>query len=650
MLGAPLPGMKASRLCRVSQLLAGTFVLVLVIGSVLWVRCGVHGCPDIAHLGDDNLDGATLIKDRAGNELARIPPLQHIKISIDSMPAYVPAAFVAMEDQRFWQHHGIDWHRVAGAAYHNIRELSIDQGSSTITMQLARNVFPDRLPASRRTIARKFEEARVAQMIERRYSKRRILEMYLNAIYFGRGAYGVEAASREYFGKPASQLTLDEAALLAGLPRAPSMLNPRRNLEQARNGRRIVLNRMAAQHRITAAAAAAAAAAPVRLRRRASIPDGNAPYFVQAVRQILEDSLSEDVDRYGYTVETTLDARLQHIAEEELDRQLAAVEAGAFGSFAHPAYFGATRDSLVSANGTEYLQAALVFMDPRTGDVRALIGGRDYHDSQFNRAFNANRQMASTFKPFVFAAAIAAGYPPSLRVSDQPLRMVVGGRVWSPENDQGEYHDMVTMRQALAASSNVATVRLANLVGLDRVIDLAKRAGMRGPLPGVPSIVLGAVEATPLELTAAYASLAALGKHPLPRLVTRVLDASGRVLWQQRPVLRPAIDPSVAFVVNEMLKDAIDSGTARPLRDAGYRGVVAGKTGTSNGSADLWFVGYTPEIVGTIWIGFDRRKTVVRDAESGTIAAPIWGRIMMRFGEPGPDWKASRRAMAMARR
>jgi len=621
------------------QLLAVTFVLALVGAAVLWTRCGMRGCPDVAHLGEDDLNGATVIKDRSGNELARIPPLQHVKISIDSIPAYVPAAFVAMEDQRFWKHHGVDWRRVGGAAYHNIRAMSIEQGSSTITMQLARNLFPDRLPASQRTIARKFEEARAAQMIEQRYSKRQILEMYLNEIYFGRGAYGVEAGAREYFGKHAAQLTLAEAALLAGLPRAPTLWNPRRNLEQATKGRRTVLNRMTAQHFITSSEAAAAAASPVQLRRRVSISDGKAPYFVQAVRQILEDSLSEAADRFGYTVETTLDAKLQQIAEEELDRQLAAIESGAFGAFVHPAFSGATRDSLVSDRGTDYLQGALVFIDPRTGDVQALIGGRDYHDSQFNRAFNANRQMASTFKPFVVAAAIAAGYPPSLRLSDQPLRMTVGGKVWSPENDDGKYHDVVTMRQALAASSNVATVRLANMVGLDRVIRQAKLAGMSGPFPTAPSVVLGAVEATPMEVTTAYAAFATLGKRPRPRLVTRVLDAHGKVLWQEQPVAKAVLDPSVAFVVNGMLKDVIDSGTAMPVREAGYRGVVAGKTGTSNGYADLWFVGYTPEIVGTIWIGFDQRKTIVPNVESGAIAAPVWGRIMTRLGRPGPDWK-----------
>ena len=620
-------------------MLAVAGVMTLAIAAVLWTRCGLHGCPDVAHLGQQSLSGVTVIKDRSGNELARVPPLTQREISIDSLPDYVPVAFVAMEDKRFFQHHGIDWHRVAGAAYHNMRALAIEQGSSTITMQLARNVFPDRLPANRRTFSRKLEEARVAQMIEGAYSKRRILEMYLNEIYFGRGAYGIDAATREYFGKPASQLTLDEAALLAGLPRAPSFLNPRSNLDEARKGRAMVLERMAAQGRITRTAAKSADTAPVRLRRRVAAPDASAPYFIQAVRQLLEDSLSEAADRYAYTVETTLDSKLQRIAEEELDRQLVAVESGAFGSFVHPAYDGAARDSVVSENGTPYLQGALLFLDPRTGDVRALIGGRDYHDSQFNRAVNANRPMASTFKPFVFAAAIAAGYPVSLRLSDQPLQMKVDGAMWSPENDGSVYHDRVTMRQALAASSNVATVRLANMVGLDRVIEQAKRAGLSGPLPRVPSVALGAVDATPLELTTAYATLANLGKRPVTRLVTRVIDANGQVVWQQRPLLTAALAPSVASAVTEMLKDVIDSGTATPLRETGYRGVVAGKTGTSNASADFWFVGYTPRIVGTIWIGFDRPSTIVTDAESGAIIAPIWGRIMKRFGDPSPDWK-----------
>ena len=304
----------------------------------------------------------------------------------------------------------------------------------------------------------------------------------------------------------------------------------------------------------------------------------------------------------------------------------------------HPAYAGATRDSLVSVNGTDYLQAALVFMDPRTGDVRALIGGRDYHDSQFNRAFNANRQMASTFKPFVFAAAIAAGYPSSLRLSDQPLRSSLVGRCGRRKTMMAS---TTTLSPCVRRSPRRATSpRSVWRTWWDSIVLSGKHNSRNErPFPSAPSVVLGAVEATPLELTTAYATFATLGKRPQSRLVTRVLDANGKVLWQQRPITKAALDPSVAFMVNDMLKDVIDSGTAMPLRHAGYRGVVAGKTGTSNGAADLWFVGYTPEIVGTIWIGFDQPKTIVPNGESGEIAAPIWGRIMTRFGHPGPDWK-----------
>ncbi|HEX4682096.1 MAG TPA: PBP1A family penicillin-binding protein [Gemmatimonadaceae bacterium] len=631
--------MKSSLLWRVSRLFAVTFVLVLLVAAALWMRCGLRGCPDIAHLAEDNLNGATVIKDRAGNAFARIPPLQHIKISIDSVPAYVPAAFVAMEDQRFWKHHGIDWRRVAGAAYHNIRELSIEQGSSTITMQLARNVFPDRLPASQRTIARKFEEARVAQMIEHRYSKRWILEMYLNEIYFGHGAYGIEAAAREYFGKRATQLSLGEAALLAGLPRAPTVLNPRSNLELALKRRRVVLRRMVHEADITAAQAAAAAESPVQLQRGTPEMNSSGSYFVQAVRQQLEDSLADVIYTDGLTIQTTLDARLQAIAEDELNRQLVAVESGAYGKFAHVTYVRAMQDSIAPTSGTAYLQAAVVFMDPQTGDVRALIGGRDYHDSQFNRALSASRQTASTFKPFVYAAAVAAGQPPSLRLSDEPLRLVVGGQSWSPENEDGAYHDMVTMREALAASSNVATVRLARMVGLNRVVEQARRAGLRGRMAMVPAMVLGSVEATPIELTAAYSSFATLGGRVEPRLVTRVLDSRGAVVWEQRPQRTAGLDPAVAFMVTDMLKDVVDSGSATPVRVAGYHGIAAGKTGTSNDVADLWFVGYTPALVGTIWVGFDRRTTIVRNGHSGDIAAPVWGRIMARLAYPTPDWR-----------
>jgi penicillin-binding protein 1A len=621
------------------KIAAGTVVVVVWAALFLWIRCGVRGCPDVDRLNGYVPDRASVVLDYRGAEVGRIFMVRRVMVRLDELPRYVPAAFVTMEDRRFWEHDGIDWIRVAGAAYRNLREGGIEEGSSTITMQVARNVFPERLPAHQRTLWRKIAEARVARMIEQNYSKHQILELYLNQIYFGRGAYGIQAAAEEYFGKPASKLTLAEAAVLAALPRAPSRLNPRRNPELALKERCLVLRLMAAQGQITAPESEEACQATLRLRRGVPRTNVHAPYFVDAVRRQVENDLGDVIYTDGYTIETTLDLETQRIADEELRTQLRAIESGALGPFRHPTYDRVLADTTTHTAGTSYLQAAVVFMDPRTGDVRALIGGRDYIDSQYNRALRARRQPASLFKPFVFAAAIAEGYPPSIQLVDQPLRVALaGGGSWSPRNEDGIYAGTVTMRQALAVSSNVATVRLAMQVGLDRVIDMAHRVGVNGRIPAIPSIVLGSVEMTPLEVTAAYATFATLGWHPEPRLVTRVLDARGRVVWQKRPASARVLDPAIAFVVTNMLKDVVDRGSALPVRNAGYRGVVAGKTGTSNAATDAWFVGYTPDLVGTIWLGFDRPTGIVPGGKSGELAAPIWGRIMARRSERSRDW------------
>ncbi len=621
------------------KIAAGTVVSVLVAAVFMWNLCGVRGCPNVDRLNGYVPDRASVVRDRGGAEIGRLFMTQRVMVRLGELPEYVPAAFVTMEDKRFWQHDGIDWIRVVGAAYRNIRAGDIDEGSSTITMQVARNVFPERLPANQRTIWRKLSEARVAQLIERNYTKHQILELYLNQIYFGTGAYGINAAAEEYFGKPASNLTLAEAAMMAALPRAPSRLNPRRNPRLALKERSTVLRLMAAQGRITAIALDEANKAPLRLRRGVPRTNASAPYFVDAVRRQIENELGDVIYTDGYTIETTLDLETQRIADEELRKQLRAIESGAYGRFRYPTYAHVLADTTIEKDGTSYLQAAIVFMDPRTGDVRALIGGRDYIDSQYNRALRAKRQPASLFKPFVFAAAIANGYPPSIQLVDQPLRVALdSGGTWAPRNEDGIYAGTVTMRQALAVSSNVATVRLATMVGLHRIIGMAHRIGVNGRLPPVPSIVLGSQEMTPIEVTAAYATFATLGSHPEPRLVTRVLNAKGKVVWQKRPATARVLDPAVAFVVNNMLKDVIDRGSATSVRDAGYRGVVAGKTGTSNDAADAWFVGYTPDLVGTIWLGFDRRSSIVPGGKAGELAAPIWGRIMARLDERSRDW------------
>jgi 1A family penicillin-binding protein len=617
-----------------------TVVVALVAAGLMWQRCGLRGCPDIDRINGYVPDRASVVRDRTGVEIGRVYSTQRDMVRLGELPAYVPLAFVTMEDKRFWQHRGVDWVRVLGATYRNLRARSIEEGSSTITMQVARNVFPERLPANQRTLGRKLSEARVARLIEESYTKQQILELYLNQIYFGNGAYGLQAAAEEYLGKPASKLTLAEAATLAALPRSPSRLNPRRNPELAQKGRSIVLRLMADQGQISAAEADKARNEKLWLRRGVTRNNASAPYFVDAVRRQIENELGDVIYTDGYTIETTLDLETQRIADEELRKQLLAIESGVYGRFEHPLYADALADTSTAADGTTYLQAAVVFMDPRSGDVRALIGGRDYIDSQYNRALLAKRQPGSTFKPIVFAAAIADGYPPSMLLADQPLRMtLVGGGSWAPQNEDGIYAGTVTMRQALAVSSNVAAVRLASLVGLNRIIAMAHRFGVSEKIPTVPSIVLGSAELAPLEVTSAYATLATLGSRPEPRLVTRVLDAKGKVVWQTRASSVRALDPEVAFVVTDMLKDVVDRGTATSVRDVGYRGVAAGKTGTSNNAVDAWFVGYTPDLVGTLWLGFDKPSSIVAGGKAGELAAPIWGRIMARLSQRSRDWQ-----------
>jgi 1A family penicillin-binding protein len=618
--------------------LAVAAVLLVVAGAVLWQRCGLHGCPDVDMLRGYMPDEASVLVDRDGAEIGKLYVTRRVVVPVDSMPEHLLNAFVAIEDRRFWSHGGVDWRRVGGALLQNIRARGVEEGSSTITMQLARNVFPDKLPASERSIWRKLGEARVARQIEGRYGKRDIIELYLNQIYFGSGAWGVQAAAEEYFGKDVAQLTLAESALLAALPRAPSRLNPRANREAALEGRDLVLRRMVDQGMITEAEKQEAAEARLVLRERRTRSEEPARYFIEAVRRQLEEQLGSALYTEGYTIHTTLDLAAQRVAEQELERQLAAMESGRFGSYPHRTYASVRSDTMYDATqGTPYLQGAVVVMDARTGDIVALVGGRDYDDSEFNRATQARRQPGSAFKPFVYAAAVTGGYPATHVLIDQPLRVTIGRQVWEPRNYDGSFSGAVTMRQALVQSKNVPTVRLANEVGLRRVLGVAEDFGL-GRMPSNPSVVLGTAEVTPVGLTAAYAAFATLGQRPQPRFVTRVTDRRGQVVWQQPPRADRVIDPAAAFLVTSMLQDVVDRGTGTGARAAGFSAPAAGKTGTTQDAADVWFVGYTPEYVGTIWVGLDRRQRILRGATGGQIVAPVWGRIMRQIARGGQGW------------
>ena len=607
-------------------------LLALVTGAgalwLLWARCGIRGCPDVGRLDAFVVDAGARVLDRHGVELARLHRVPYPIVSLDSLPPHVPAAFVAIEDQRFWEHGGIDWSRVAGAMMTNLRSRRIRQGFSTITMQLARNAFPDRLPYQDRTVGRKFAEMRVARTIEARYDKRQILELYLNHIYFGGAAWGIEAASREYFSKPASSLTLAEAAMLAGMIASPNELNPRLQPVLAYQRRWVVLHMMWRAGMITQAQADSASNAPLTTSESMAVAGERAPYFVDAVRRILERELGPALYTNGFTVRTTLDARLHDAATEELRAALEAIEGGKLGAF-EP-----------DTTGKNPLQGAVVVLEAATGDVLALVGGRDFSESRYNRALLARRQMASTIKPFIYAAALEAGYSPAHRLNDLPFRRDLGGgRVWAPRNYEDRYSPAISMRDALVHSSNAATIRLAEEVGLDRVAELAQRMGLVGPFPRVPALALGAAEASLIELAAAYTTFATLGRRSEPRIVTRVEDRRGRLVWRRAVRAHEALEPHIAFMVTDMMRDVVDRGTGRGVRAVGFVGPAAGKTGTAHNATDAWFIGFTPSRVGAIWIGHDMPRPIMPDGSGERLAAPVWGRIMRRGASVGePPW------------
>ncbi len=611
---------------------------LLVVGWVLWERCGVAGCPDVERLTSYQPGGAPVLVDRHGEVFADLAPVEHRVVPLDSLPPHVAHALIAVEDRRFYEHNGVDWRRVLGALWADIRAGGLVEGSSTIPMQLSRTLFPDRIRRQEKTFRRKLLEVRVAREVEDRFTKDEILELYLNHVYFGGGAYGVEAASLHYFARSARDLEVEEAALLAGLLKAPSNYHPRRRPEAARQRRDLVLTRMEQEDYLSFQEAEDA-----RGRELAVVPDPgrdrggdvHASFFIRHVRDLLEAELGEDLYSAPLRIMTTLDTEAQRAAEEELATQLRTVERGTYGYLPGPRYDPAASD------GTDYLQGAVVIMDSHRGDILAWVGGRDFEHSRYDRARLGRRQAGSAFKPFVYAAALERGYAPSQIILDAPFRFAVDRtRVWEPRNYSGDFRGYMSMREALVRSQNVPAARLAAAVGQEHVADFARRAGFSGEVPASPVAALGVTAVSPLEMTAAYSAFSARGARPEPRFVRRVEDEDGVVLWSREPERTRVTDPAIAFILTDMLRDVVDTGTGTAVRWSGFRGAAAGKTGTTSDATDVWFVGYTPGIVGTVWIGFDEVRPLPSRATGGGIAAPVWGRIMARaFSDPAtPGW------------
>jgi 1A family penicillin-binding protein len=536
---------------------------------------------------------------------------RRIFVPLREMPRHLRNAVIAIEDHRFYSHFGVDVPGIVRAAYANFRHGRIVQGGSTITQQLAKMLFltPDR------SFDRKVKEALLALELEKRYSKDRLLEIYLNQIYLGHGSYGMEAAARTYFGVSVQELSLPQAALLAALPRAPGNYSPFEHPEVAQRRRAVVLTRMVDEGYISAAQGKQASATPLGLvapeRRRTS-----GQYFLEYLQQSLEVKFGTDlVFKGGLSVYTTLNPVMQRTAEQALREGLTAL-AGR-----HPTKVaGKTGPPSVPPEG------AVLVIEPPTGYIKALVGGSDFARSEFNRAVNARRQPGSAFKPFVYLAALQAGRTPADLLDDSPVSYTFGGRTWAPENYDGKFRGQITLQQALEESVNVPTVRLAEQVGIARVVDAAKRLGIQSPLQPNLALALGASDVTLLELTAAYAALANQGVRMEPIAVRYITDAQGRMIEENIPQGREAVKPTEAYVLTQMLRGAIERGTAVSARSLGRP--IAGKTGTTNDFANAWFVGFTPSLAAGVWIGHDRVRTLGHEETGARAALPIWMAVM----------------------
>jgi penicillin-binding protein 1A len=554
---------------------------------VVWV--GAH-LPAIQALEIPKRPPTIEITGLDGSVLATRGEMAGTNVALKDLPPYLSKAFIAIEDRRFYSHHGIDPLGILRAAVANVLHRGVSQGGSTLTQQLAKNLFL----TQERTLQRKLQEVELALWLERKHSKSEILELYLNRVYFGSGAYGVEAAAQRYFGKSAKNVTIAEAAMLAGLVKSPSRLAPNRNPEGAEKRAQTVLSAMADAKFITEAQAKASIGHPSYNVKAAGA--GTINYVADWIGEVLDDLVGQ-VDQ-SIVVETTIDPKLQSVAEAAVIDELAAKS--------------------VKFNVS---QGALVAMTP-DGAVRAMVGGRNYAESQYNRAVTARRQPGSAFKPFVYLTAIESGLTPETIRQDAPLDV----KGWKPENYSHEYFGAVTLTQGLAMSLNTVAVRLGLEVGAKNVVRTAHRLGISSKLDANPTIALGTSEVSLTELVGAYAPFANGGFGVSPHVVTKIRTVEGKVLYA-RPAdqLGQVIEPRNVTMMNAMMQETLLSGTARKAEIPGW--TAAGKTGTSQDFRDAWFIGYTANLVTGVWLGNDDNSPT-RKATGGGLPVEVWTRFM----------------------
>ncbi len=611
------PRPKRSRLRRgLRGALISIGVLALLAGSAvgvaaLWAFAILpRSLPSVTALETLQPIQGTKIYDDNDEPLTELHVERRIFVPLAQIPQTLRDAIIATEDRRFYSHWGIDPIGVARAVVQNYRRGRIVEGGSTITQQLTKVLFltPDK------SLERKLKEAVLALELERRYSKDRILEMYLNQVYFGNGAYGVEAAARTYFGKSVSELNVREAALLAGLPRAPSSYSPFDHDEAARRRREVVLRRLVEYGTLKDDEAKRLARSDLGLippeRRRTT-----GQYFVDYVQQTLEAKYGADlVFKGGLNVYTTLNPGMQLAAEQALREGLKALEGRA-----------------AKARTGEHPEGAIVTIEPQSGYVKAIVGGYDFLRSEFNRAVQAKRQPGSAFKPFVYIAALEAGFTPATRIEDAPVSYAVGpnGQAWKPENYDRKFRGPTTLQQAVEDSVNVVTVKLQERIGLNKTIQVARRLGISSPLDLNLSLALGTSDLSLIELTSAYSALANQGLWMPPVTIRYVTDAQGKLLEEQVPEGREAVAPETAYVITHMLRGVVERGTGQAAKALGRP--IAAKTGTTNDYANAWFIGFTPRLATGVWVGYDRPRSLGRDETGSRVAVPIWVAYMGRI-------------------
>lgn len=612
-------------------LLTGLLIAGAVVGIYVW-RASQFDLKGVGEMRE-----RSTVFDMDGKVWGRLQGENRVPVKLAEVSKFFVASLLAREDTRFYSHWGVDPRGILRAIVRSAQGQQ--QGGSTLTQQLARNSYT--ALGQRKSMDRKLLEIFVSFRIERQYSKQEIMEHYMNRIYFGSGVYGIEMASKAYFGKPAADLTLGEAAMIAGIIRAPTKASPLYDIDRAKAERDSVLDRLATsdcedirtQHGITPEMLAAAKKQPLKVlaTRRSSSQENYAMDMVmRELDVILDDAIQDDG---GLKIYTTIDPNLQDESQKSLDRLLAKIEQRP--GYSHPKKSAFTAEARKAELPTDYLQGSVVVMDNRSGGIRALIGGRDYRESKFNRAIEARRTVGSTFKPFVYAAAFARGLEPGSEISDGPIQPgeIDGGTGWRPENSDDKFNGMLPVEEGLIRSRNTMTVRVGNYAGLDSVTGFAARVGL-GEIPRNPQSYIGNFGATPKEMTLAYTVLANGGLRRQGYLIERIDNADGEVLYRAAHASYRAAEPRTCSATTAALAEVFERGTAVAAKTMGWTKPAAGKTGTTDDYHDAWFIGYTTSLTCGVWVGLDKPSTIVPKGYGSTIALPVWVDVMKR-ADPG---------------